>query len=165
MSETTPKVRAELRKLMATATPPPWLLDGDSPRIEAGHDICTVHSFIHLAEQCRANRDLIAALRNHAASLLADTDRVGELERELGERNLEQSLDFKEAQRRAVEAEAKLTKAVKGLEKIIRKFNESRSPMGQHNHGIDIAREALAEIGETQATNRLLTEAEKARDG
>lgn len=61
----------ELKRLDAAATQPPWMIDGDSPKIESpGHDICEVSNFIHLADECRANRDLIYKSRNALPALL-----------------------------------------------------------------------------------------------
>jgi hypothetical protein len=67
----------ELKRLEAVAAPPPWRTDGDSPRLEGNYDICTFGSFIHVAEQCRANRDLIAKIRPHIPALLRAWDQRG----------------------------------------------------------------------------------------
>ena len=61
----------ELKALEARATPGRWRLDGTDQRVAAGHDICTVHSYLHLRDDCEANRKLIPALRNAAPALLA----------------------------------------------------------------------------------------------
>lgn len=61
----------ELKALEAKATPGRWRLDGTDPRVAAGHDICTVHSYLHLRDECEANRKLIPALRNLSPHLIA----------------------------------------------------------------------------------------------
>lgn len=59
-----------LGRMLQEASKERWHLDGTSPRVEAGYDVCTVHSHVHLQEECEGNRQLIPAAHNALPALL-----------------------------------------------------------------------------------------------
>lgn len=90
---TNPKIIAELRELEGKATQGKLSLDGDV--IEGPYQVARFFMYPHVREECEADRRLFLLLRNNAASLLADSERlrlaVGALEEIAGAKELDRA--------------------------------------------------------------------------